>query len=268
MSDFPVATMFLVLGASALAVVVVMAASFAIGTATGRYSVIDAIWGPGFFVIAVVSFVVSAGHGNGTLRLIAMLAVGIWGLRLGGYILLRNHGLPEDARYVAMLRGHGRWVIMRKVQLPQGLTMWFVSIPVQIAMLVPDPAFVVVWAGVAVFLVGIVFESVGDAQLAKFKADPANRGALMDRGLWQFTRHPNYFGDATVWWGLYLLVASSTPGALTVLSPLVMTYLLVARTGKALTEKRLSSSKPGYADYVARTSGFFPLPPKKGLPTS
>lgn len=264
MNGFSVTTMFAVMGASLLAVVVVMAVSFAIGLATGKYSVIDAIWGPGFVVIAAVSFAVGHGHGDATLRLVSLLAVALWGLRLGGYILLRNHGLPEDARYVDMLHGHGPLVIVRKVQLPQGLAMWFVSLPVQIAMLVPHPVFAVVWIGVAVYLVGIVFESVGDAQLARFKADAANRGKLMNRGLWRFTRHPNYFGDSAVWWGLYLLVVWSLPGALTVFSPLVMTYLLVAKTGKALTEKRMSSSKPGYADYVARTSGFFPLPPRKG----
>lgn len=197
-----------------------------------------------------------------------LIAVALWGLRLGGYILLRNHGLPEDARNVDLLRGHGRSVIVRKVQVPQGLAMWFVSIPVQIAMLIPHPAFVVVWIGVAVYLVGSVFESVGDAQLARFKADSANRGALMSCGLWRLTRHSNYFGDSAVWWGLYLMVAWSGIGALTVLSPVLTTYLLVAKTGKALTEKRLSASKPGYADYVARTSGFFPLPPKKGSLTS
>ena len=268
MTEFSVGSLLPVMGASVIAVVVVMVVSFAIGVATGKYSVIDAIWGPGFVVVAAVAFLVSPGHGDATLRLVTLMAVGLWGLRLGGYILLRNHGLPEDARYQDMLRGHSRWVIVGKVQLPQGLAMWFVSIPVQVAMLVTRPVFAVVWAAVTVYLVGVFFESVGDAQLARFKADPANRGKLMDRGLWRWTRHPNYFGDSAVWWGLYLLVAWSVPGAMTVLSPLLMTYLLVAKTGKALTEKRMSSSKPGYADYVARTSGFLPLPPKKYSPTS
>lgn len=262
--SFPVAQLFVELGCSLLAVVLVMAVSFAIGATTGKYSIIDAIWGPGFAVIAVVSFLVTRAHGDPTLRWVALTAVTIWGLRLGGYIFLRNHGLPEDARYTEMLDGHSKAVIVRKVQIPQGLSMWFISLPVQVAMLLPGPKLVLVWVGLLVWVIGIGFESIGDAQLARFKSDPANRGLVMNRGLWRYTRHPNYFGDATLWWGLFLMVAWSWIGWLSVLSPLAMTYLLVAKTGKALTEKRMSRSKPGYADYIARTSGFFPLPPRKG----
>ena len=257
-----------VLGVSLLAVAVVMASAFAIGAVTGKYSIIDALWGPGFVVIALVSFLISPGAGDRTLRLVVLAAVAVWGLRLGGHILWRNRGLPEDARYVDMLAGSGQWAIARKVQLPQGLAMWFVSIPVQLAMVVTRPVLPVVWIGLGVFLVGFAFESIGDAQLARFKADPSNKGALMNRGLWSVTRHPNYFGDSAVWWGLFIMVSWSWIGWASVLSPLLMTYLLVAKTGKALTEKRMSGSRPGYADYVVRTSGFFPWPPKKGTLTS
>lgn len=251
-------------GFTLLAVLVVMAVSFVIGAATGKYSIIDAIWGPGFVFIAWVALLVTHGHGDPLLRWLVTAMVTIWGLRLGGYILLRNHGLPEDPRYTDMLEGKGKGAIVRQVQIPQGIAMWFVSLPVQLAMLLERPVHLVVWVGVAVWLIGVAFESIGDAQLAAFKQDPDNQGQVMNRGLWRFTRHPNYFGDACVWWGIYLTVAWSWPGAVTILSPIAMTYLLVARTGKALTEKRMSSAKPGYADYVARTSGFFPLPPKKG----
>ncbi|MET3804600.1 steroid 5-alpha reductase family enzyme [Nakamurella sp. UYEF19] len=268
--SFPVAHLFVVLGSSLLAVAVLMAISFAIGAATGKYSIIDAIWGPGFVVIGIVSFLVSAGgnYGDPTLRWVALAAVAIWGLRLGGYILLRNHGLPEDPRYVKMLEGHSKFMIVRKVQVPQGVIMWFVSIPVQVAMLLPSPALWLVWVGALVWLVGITFEGIGDAQLARFKSDPANKGKLMKTGLWRYTRHPNYFGDSAVWWGLFLMVAWTWIGLLTVLSPILMTYLLVAKSGKALTEKRMAKSKPGYAEYVNSTSGFFPLPPKKGAVTA
>ena len=263
--SFPVAQLWIGLGASLVAVAVVMAISFAIGAATGKYSIIDAVWGPGFVVIAAVSFVVSIGHGDTTLRVLLLVAVALWGLRLGGYILLRNHGLPEDPRYVKMLEGHSKLRIVGKVQVPQGLTMWFVSLPVQVGMLLSGPRIWVVVLGVVVWAVGITFEGLGDAQLAKFKKDPANKGQLMNRGLWRYTRHPNYFGDSAVWVGIFLMVVWSWIGALTILSPIAMTYLLVAKTGKALTEKRMSKSKPGYAEYVARTSGFFPLPPKKNV---
>ncbi len=262
--SFPVSLLFVEMGSTLLAVAAVMAVAFAIGAATGKYSIVDAVWGPGFAVVATVGFLVTIGHGDSGLRWIVLTAVVIWGLRLGGYILLRNHGLPEDPRYVKMLDGHGKGAIVGKVQVPQGLTMWFVSLPVQVAMLLTDPIRWIVWTGVVVWLVGIAFESIGDGQLARFKSDPANKGRLMDRGLWRYTRHPNYFGDAAVWWGIFLMVVWTWVGALTVLSPVLMTYLLVAKTGKALTEKRLAESKPGYAEYVARTSGFFPLPPKKG----
>jgi len=261
---FPIGEFFLVLGVSLAVVALVMAVAFVIGLSTGKFSVIDAVWGPGFAAVALAAFLVSGGHGDALVRWLLLATVMVWGLRLGGYILLRNHGLPEDARYVDMLDGGGPSVVLRKVQLPQGLTMWFVSLPVQVGMLLPSPAGWVVWVGLAVWLVGLTFEALGDAQLARFKADPANKGTVMDRGLWRYTRHPNYFGDATMWWGIFLMVSWSWIGWLTVLSPILMTYLITAKTGKALTEKRMSESKPGYAEYVRRTSGFFPLPPRKG----
>lgn len=266
--NFPTSTFFAVLGFSALAVLLLMSTAFLIGKTTGKYSVIDALWGPGFVLIGLTSFIVSgvAEVGDSTQRLIVFAAVAIWGLRLGGYILLRNHGLPEDERYVDMLKDAGPLGIIRKVQIPQGLAMWFVSLPVQLAMVLPGPVSWGLWVGVAVWLIGLAFESIGDAQLAAFKKDPANKGQVMNRGLWRYTRHPNYFGDATVWWGLFLMNSWTWIGFLAVLSPVAMTYLITAKTGKALTEKRMSSSKPGYADYVARTSGFFPLPPRKPEP--
>ena len=117
--------------------------------------------------------------------------------------------------------------------------------------------------GAAVWLLGVVFEAVGDAQLARFKADARNKGTVMDRGLWGWTRHPNYFGDSAVWWGLYLVAASAWPGVLTVLSPVVMTYFLVFATGARLLEKEMSK-RPGYPEYQQRTSYFIPRPPKRG----
>ena len=138
----------------------------------------------------------------------------------------------------------GPGVIVRKVQVPQGVTMWFVSLPVQLAMVLPGPAGWVIWLGVAVYLVGLFFEAVGDSQLAAFKKDPANKGKLMDRGLWRYTRHPNYFGDACVWVGIFLTVSWTWVGWLTILSPVLMIWLLTAKTGKALTEKRMSSPDP------------------------
>ncbi|MTD15933.1 DUF1295 domain-containing protein [Nakamurella sp. YIM 132087] len=263
--------LLVVLGGSLVAVALLMAVAFLIGKATGKYSVIDAIWGPGFVVVAAASFLLSLGHGDTLQRLALLLAIAIWGLRLGGYILLRNHGLPEDPRYTEMLEGAGPSAIVRKVQVPQGLAMWFVSLPVQVGMVLENPgtfARIVLVVGLLAWATGVGFEAIGDAQLAAFKKDPANKGTVMDRGLWRFTRHPNYFGDACQWWGIGLTVVWAWPGLVAFVGPLAMTYLIVAKTGKALTEKRMSSSKPGYAEYVARTSGFLPLPPKKGPVTA
>jgi steroid 5-alpha reductase family enzyme len=118
------------------------------------------------------------------------------------------------------------------------------------------------WVGFAVWMIGLCFETIGDAQLARFKADPANRGRVMDRGLWRYTRHPNYFGDFCIWWGLYIVALDASGTWWTVVGPLVMSTLLIRVSGAALLEKSLTSRREGYADYIRRTSGFFPRPPR------
>jgi steroid 5-alpha reductase family enzyme len=246
------------LGITAGAVLVVMLVALGVAAARGRHDGVDTVWGLGFAVIAVVGLIVS---GSGWL--VTALTV-IWGVRLAVYLQLRNGRRPEDPRYVALMKratGNPHWYAFRKIYLVQGVIMWFVSWPVQAAQYETAGFGPLAWLGVAVWLVGIAFESVGDWQLARFKADPANKGKVMDRGLWRYTRHPNYFGDSCVWWGLYLVACQHWLGALTVLSPLVMTFFLTRGTGKALTERAMGS-RPGYAEYVQRTSGFFPLPPK------
>ena len=151
---------------------------------------------------------------------------------------------------------------VRKVFVVQGLAAWFVALPVQVAAATDEPLGWLAAAGVLVWLAGLTFEAVGDAQLARFKADPANRGRVMDRGLWAWTRHPNYFGDAAVWWGVWLVAAEAWPGVLTVLSPVAMTYFLAFATGARLLESQMSE-RPGYREYVQRTSMFVPMPPRR-----
>jgi steroid 5-alpha reductase family enzyme len=143
--------------------------------------------------------------------------------------------------------------------------MWIVSLPVQLgqADATPDRLGVLAWLGVAVWVVGLVFETVGDAQLARFKADSANSGKVMDRGLWRYTRHPNYFGDACVWWGIALVAAETGTGAWGLIGAALMTVLLRRVSGVTLLEKSLVKRREGYNDYVARTSPFFPRPPKR-----
>ncbi|GAA0834020.1 DUF1295 domain-containing protein [Streptosporangium amethystogenes subsp. fukuiense] len=251
------------LAASAAAVAVLLVLTLAVALRVGRHSVIDVAWGLGFALVALVSYLLS--EGDPLRRLLALALTVIWGVRLAVHIGRRNVGEGEDPRYERMLArapGSRTWYAVRVVYLIQGASLLFVSLPVQVAMLGTEPPGPVAWAGTVVWLVGFVFEAVGDQQLARFRADPGSRGKVLDTGLWRYTRHPNYFGDACVWWGLFLIAADQWPGVLTVLSPVLMTYFLVAKTGKPLLESQLSRSRPGYADYVRRTSGFFPLPPK------
>jgi steroid 5-alpha reductase family enzyme len=258
--------MLVALLANAAMVAALMAATMVTALRVGRQRIVDVIWGLGFALIAAVSFAVSSGTGDGGRRALVLVMPVIWGLRLAVHIGRRNRGQPEDPRYeelIAGSTGSPASVVLRKVYLPQGIAMFFVSLPIPVAAVTDGPLQWWAWAGVLVWAVGLFFEGVGDYQLSAFKADPANRGKLMDRGLWRYTRHPNYFGDACAWWGIWVVAAASWVGLATVVCPALMTYFLTAKTGKALMEKGLSTSKPGYADYVARTSGFIPRPPKR-----
>ncbi len=244
--------------------------AWAVAKKVGRWNLVDTLWGVAFVAIAATSFAWSASTGASTARRVLVLTlVSLWGLRLSGYIGWRSRGAGEDPRYSAIMqrsRGPEALYALAVVFLPQALIAWLVSISTQIAMYQRSGPGPLVWIGTAVWAVGLFFEAVGDAQMSAFRNDPSNRGLVMDRGLWRYTRHPNYFGDASVWVGLYLVAASTWPGPLTVLSPVAMLYFLYFKSGKALLEKDLSSSKPGYASYARRTSGFFPLPPRHSDP--
>ncbi|GAA4798259.1 DUF1295 domain-containing protein [Actinomycetospora chlora] len=257
----------LLLAATIATVVVAFALTLVVARATGRHSVVDVTWGLGFVAVAVVAYVLSGvlGTGNTVVRTVALALVAVWGLRLALYIGWRNHGKGEDPRYADMLGddhapGAVTATVLRKVYLPQAVVMIVVSLPVLAAMVRASTVLPVVVAGVVIWLVGFACESVGDAQLAAFKADPDNKGKILDSGLWRYTRHPNYFGDACVWWGVLVVAAGHPLALITAVGPLLMTYLLVSVTGKELTERSMSS-RPGYDEYVRRTSGFVPLPP-------
>ncbi|HET7659617.1 MAG TPA: DUF1295 domain-containing protein [Oryzihumus sp.] len=250
-----------------LAVVIVLGVTLLVALRAGKHAVVDVAWGLGFAAVALTAYGLSAGEGDAGRRLLVTLLTVVWGARLAVHIGRRSRGHAEDPRYAEMLAGaagNPTWYAVRKVYLTQGAVMWFVSLPVQVACFQPSPLGPLAWVGVLVWLVGFFFETVGDWQLTRFRNDPASRGQVLDTGLWRYTRHPNYFGDACVWWGLSLIAFSAWPGILTVLSPVAMTWLLAKGTGKPLLEKDMSSRRPGYVDYVKRTSGFVPLPPKKG----
>lgn len=228
-------------------------------------SIVDTFWGLGFVLTAAVCCAI--GEGYEMRRILVTALTAIWGLRLAGHIFLRNKGRGEDFRYKAMRARHGKRfpvVSLYSVFAVQGLLMWVISLPLQIAETSRLPAKLtwLDWAGATIWLIGFGFESIGDLQLARFKADQKNKGKVMDRGLWRFTRHPNYFGDALLWWGLFLIALSTPSGVWTLISPLIMTALLMKVSGVALLEKTLMKTKPEYRDYVGRTSAFFPWLPR------
>ena len=195
------------------------------------------------------------------------LLVGLWGVRLAIYIGNRNHGQPEDYRYAAWREENGArwwWFSYFKVFLLQGSILWIVSLPLYFAQAAPSPYGFTAWdmAGLLLFVVGFYFEVVGDWQLQRFKADSANKGKLFTSGLWAYTRHPNYFGEAVLWWGFYL-IALGVGGYLSVIGPLLMTFLLLKVSGVAMLERTMKKSKPGYEEYVQRTNAFFPWFPSR-----
>jgi steroid 5-alpha reductase family enzyme len=248
------------------AAVALQVACFFYALRVGRFSVVDVTWGLGFALIAVVGWLVSLGSaGDPWRRALMVVLTLVWGCRLAWHIGLRQRGETEDdPRYVEMMsQSSGPWVALRKVFLLQAVVGWFVAFPVQFAMVVPGGPGPLLFVGVVLWGVGFFFEAVGDRQLQNFRADPASKGQVMDRGLWRYTRHPNYFGDACVWWGLFLIAADAGWSWLTVLSPILMTWFLAAKTGKPLMERSLAKRRPGYADYVERTSGFIPRPPRR-----
>ncbi|MGE7387843.1 DUF1295 domain-containing protein [Streptomyces sp. NPDC004126] len=243
----------------------VLLAAFAVAVRRGLHRIVDVAWGLAFSAVAAATWLLSAGHGDDGRRLLAAAATVVWGLRLSAHIARRSRGHGEDPRYTALLAkapGNPTRYALRTVYLGQAALVWLISLPVQAASYSTGPPGPLAFCGIAVWALGLGFEAVGDHQLARFKEDPANRGRIMDRGLWAWTRHPNYFGDGLVWWGLYLLACTAWQPALAVLvSPVLMTLLLTVGSGKRLLEKHMAD-RPGYAEYAARTSGFIPRPPR------
>jgi steroid 5-alpha reductase family enzyme len=253
-----------VTGAAAIAVAAFMLALWLASIALRDVSIVDPAWGPAFVLVAAVALVAGGGCLGRRWLLFAMTAV--WGLRLGAYLLVRKLGdRSEDRRYAAMRERRGAafvpWSLVMIFGL-QGLLVLIVSLPVQVAVQRGGSLTAAVLPGVILWLIGFGFESIGDEQLRRFKARPDSRGQVMDRGLWRYTRHPNYFGDFCVWWGLWLVALTAGGTWWTFVGPVVMSTLLIRVSGAALLEKNIGERRPAYADYIRRTSGFFPLPPK------
>jgi steroid 5-alpha reductase family enzyme len=193
--------------------------------------------------------------------------VSLWSIRLSGYLHWRNHGKPEDARYQAIRarnEPHFEYKSLYLVFLLQAILAWMISLPLQAAM--QSTSSTTIWLdglGLVFWLIGMGFQVIGDLQLASFKSNPSNHGKVLDKGVWRYTRHPNYFGESCIWWG-YFCIAWAAGAWWSVVSPIFMTFLLVKVTGVKLLEAEIATRRPAYADYIKRTSAFIPLKPKLG----
>lgn len=256
---------------AALTIAALMGVTLAISMRLSNWSIIDTFWGLGFVAVAVASYLVTIGHGDPGRRLVALLVPVVWGLRLAGYIHWRNHGKPEDPRYTALMRRRSGALVpfvIKTIFWAQGWVMWVVAIPITLALVEDQPVNAITWVGVALAAVGLFFEAVGDVQLSRFRADPGNAGKIMDRGLWSWTRHPNYFGDLCVMFSLWIIACGAWVGVATVFAPVLMTYMLLKKTGKRMLDRRMARTRgDAYVAYAARTSGLIPRPPRRRIPT-
>lgn len=255
------------------AVVGLMIVVWLVSVPLRNVSIIDIVWGLGFVVVAWITFALALSRdvyasselsGTPSAWLLPTLTT-IWGVRLSGYLAWRNHGQTEDKRYAAMREKRALsfwWRSLYIVFLLQAVLLWIISLPLQYGIASAQRGWS--WThglGLVLFSVGLFFEAVGDWQLARFKSQPKNQGRVLDTGLWRYTRHPNYFGDFCVWWGLYMISIAHHSHLWTIISPILMSLLLMRVSGVTLLEQSLSR-KPEFADYARRTSAFFPLPPK------
>jgi steroid 5-alpha reductase family enzyme len=257
--------MLTTLGLNLLIVLGLLALLWLLSVAITDASIVDPFWGTGFVVVAAATWLSKDHHHWRDYLLLAMVL--LWGLRLSIYLLARNIGKGEDRRYQAMRTRIGPafwWISLFSVFLLQGILLWIISMPVQIGQLAT--AISPNWSitdtlGIALYAIGIFFEAVGDAQLSQFKKDPAHRGMVMNRGLWRYTRHPNYFGDFCVWWGIYLV--SIGGGAVwTFFGPALISFFLLRISGVTLLERDIAERRPEYRTYQRTTSSFFPWFPK------
>lgn len=228
-----------------------------------RNDVADIAWGLGFVLVTWVSFFLS--DQIGMRGILVGFLVSIWGLRLASHIYFRNKGKTEDYRYLAWRKEWGNWFYVRsylQVYLLQGLFLFLIVLPVLIInKSSTSPLIWLDFVGLIVWLFGFYFETVGDAQLAQFIKNPLNKGKIMQSGLWAYTRHPNYFGEVTQWWGIWLIALAVSGGWIGIIGPIIITFLILKVSGIPLLEKKMEEN-PDFAEYKKRTSMFFPLPKK------
>lgn len=230
-------------------------------------SIIDMFFAVILMGIAVVSYIV--GNGAADRKLLLLTLVLIWGTRLTAYLIGRNWGHGEDVRYTK-LRSWVKddrafiWLSLKKVFLLQGIVVWIASLPVQVAMVYSQPADLgwLAVAGTLLWVLGFGFETIADQQLKRFRADPALAGTVLQSGLWRYSRHPNYFGELCVWWGLFLIACENPIAMPAIIGPLVYSYIVINLTGQRTLDKKLAREKAGYREYMHATSGLIPLPPR------
>lgn len=248
-----------------VAIMTMMTILWIISIIIKNVSIVDLFWGFGFVVAATVYFLTTDGVVARKILILTMVA--IWGLRLSTYLALRNRGKGEDFRYKKFRHDYGEhrywWISFFQTFLLQGILMWLISAPLLGAQYYGQNELSVLdYAGVILWLTGLFFEAVGDSQLARFKTDPANKGRVLDTGLWRYTRHPNYFGEAALWTG-YAFICVSAGSYIPVLGSVLMIALIIKVSGVALLEKSLKETKPQYKEYIDKTSAFIPWFPKK-----
>jgi len=267
--------MFVIIGYSALFLLVYLIIAFIVGTIKKNNGIMDIFYGPGYSVVALVSVIYYFMLNNAVniRQIVVTILVIIWSIRLASYVFIRNRGKPEDYRYKAMRE---RWKTnitfksLIRVYLFQGIVIFIVAFPVWFVNMSLNPVLVsgldffgfTLWIGIIVWLIGFLFETFGDYQLYKFKQDPNNKGKVLDQGLWKYTQHPNYFGEVTQWWGIYIIALAVPFGFISIFGPIFITYMIIKVSGIRLLDKHYKGDDI-YADYKRRTSLFFPWFPKK-----
>jgi steroid 5-alpha reductase family enzyme len=249
---------------SLAAVIVAAVAVWALSVVERDVSIVDVLWGPMFLIASLVFAALVDERGPRAVLVIALTTV--WAMRLSAYIAWRKLGEPEDRRYQAIRRRNEPHFAFKSLYLVFGLQAglaWIVSLPLLASVGSPGELGALDYAGAAVWITGLAIEAIADWQLARFKADARSRGRVLDSGLWRYSRHPNYFGEFLIWWGAYL-IALSAGAWWTVLSPLLMSVLLLRVSGVVLLEKDIANRRPAYAHYRSRTNAFFPGPPRRG----
>ncbi|NVO11768.1 MAG: DUF1295 domain-containing protein [Bacteroidales bacterium] len=249
-----------------LVIMIMMTTLWVISIFLKNASIVDLFWGFGFVVTTIFYFFKTDGFE--TRKILLLILVAIWGLRLSIYLAWRNIGKGEDFRYAQFRKNYGEhrywWISFFQTFLLQGVLMWLISAPLLGAQYYSTNKGLGIldFIGITIWLIGISFETGGDFQLAKFKVNPENKGKVLNTGFWRYTRHPNYFGDSAVWWG-YGLICLAAGSYLPVLGSILMTALIIKVSGVILLEKSLKETKPQYKEYIEKTSAFIPWFPKK-----